>query len=161
MTRALACAALLLLTALAANCGTEDPVAAMRPAAPAERPPRAERPGTTIRLVGSQYGRILADGRGQAVYLFDRERRGHSECYGTCAKAWPPVLAKGTPVAGRGARSRLLGTTRRRDGRRQVTYRGQPLYFYVGDRPGRVLCHDVFEFGGRWLVVRATGLRVR
>jgi predicted lipoprotein with Yx(FWY)xxD motif len=168
MTRALACAALLILTRLAAACGMSDdePVAAMRPAAeqPADPQPRtAERParrGTTIRLVSSQYGRILGDGRGQAVYLFDRERDGRSECYGACARAWPPVLAKGTPVAGRGARSGLLGTTRRRDGRRQVTYRGQPLYYYVSDAPGRVLCHDVREFGGLWLVVRSSGVAV-
>jgi predicted lipoprotein with Yx(FWY)xxD motif len=127
---------------------------------PAAEPP-IRQDGTTIRLVASQYGRILGDGRGQAVYLFDRERRGRSACYGACAKAWPPVLAKGTPVARRGARSRLLGTTRRRDGRVQLTYRGQPLYYYVGDRPGRVLCHDVVEFGGRWLVMYATGVAVR
>jgi predicted lipoprotein with Yx(FWY)xxD motif len=127
---------------------------------PAAKPP-IRQDGTTIRLVASQYGRILGDGRGQAVYLFDRERRGRSACYGACAKAWPPVLAKGTPVARRGARSRLLGTTRRRDGRVQLTYRGQPLYYYVGDRPGRVLCHDVVEFGGRWLVMYATGVAVR
>jgi predicted lipoprotein with Yx(FWY)xxD motif len=127
---------------------------------PAAEPP-IRQDGTTIRLVASQHGRILGDGRGQAVYLFDRERRGRSACYGACAKAWPPVLAKGTPVARRGARSRLLGTTRRRDGRVQLTYRGQPLYYYVGDRPGRVLCHDVVEFGGRWLVMYATGVAVR
>jgi hypothetical protein len=39
----------------------------------------------------------------------------------------------------------------------QVTYRGQPLYLYVGDAPGRTLCHDVSEFGGLWLVLRASG----
>ena len=113
--------------------------------------------GRTIKTVGSQFGRILADGRGQAVYLFDKERTRTSECYGACAQAWPPVLTKGRPVAGKGARALRLGTTRRRDGSRQVTMDGRPLYYYVRDSPGRVLCHNVREFGGLWLVVRPDG----
>jgi predicted lipoprotein with Yx(FWY)xxD motif len=116
--------------------------------------------GTTIKVVDSEYGRILADGRGQAVYLFDRETTRRPRCYGACAEAWPPVFAKGRPRAGGDARQGLLGVTRRRDGRRQVTYRGRPLYFYVHDSPGRVLCHDVREFGGLWLVVRPDGTPV-
>ncbi|ADB51381.1 COG4315 family predicted lipoprotein [Conexibacter woesei] len=114
----------------------------------------AARPGTTVRIVGSQFGRILADGRGRAFYLFDRERSSRPRCYGACAAAWPPVYAKGDPVAGSGARERLIATTRRADGRRQVTYGGYPLYYYVRDTPGVVLCQNVFEFGGTWLVVR-------
>jgi predicted lipoprotein with Yx(FWY)xxD motif len=134
-------------------------------ATPAPRPapapaPRERRRGKRITVTDSQFGRILADGRGQAVYLFDREQRGRSACYGACAGAWPPVLTKGRPVAGRGARARLLGTTRRRGGERQITYRGRPLYYYVADAPGRVLCHDVFEFGGLWLVIRPDGAPV-
>jgi hypothetical protein len=38
-----------------------------------------------------------------------------------------------------------------------VTYAGQPLYYYVHDAPGEILCHDVAEFGGLWLVVRPNG----
>jgi len=114
----------------------------------------------TIKTVNSQFGKILADGRGQAVYIFDKETSSKPECYGACAKAWPPVLTKGRPVAGRGARSGLLGTTRRRDGKQQVTLDGKPLYYYVHDTPGQVLCHDVHEFGGLWLVVRRDGTPV-
>jgi predicted lipoprotein with Yx(FWY)xxD motif len=121
---------------------------------------RAAKRRTAIRVVDSQYGRILAARRGQAVYLFDKETSAHSRCYGACAKAWPPVLTKGRPVARTGAKASLLGTTRRRDGSRQVTYRGQPLYYYVADAPGRVLCHDVAEFGGTWLVLRSSGKAV-
>ncbi len=74
--------------------------------------------------------------------------------------AWPPLLAKGKPRAGDGARKGLLGTTRRRDGRLQVTYAGHPLYYYVEDAPGRILCHNVDEFGGLWLVVKPNGSAV-
>ena len=48
----------------------------------------------------------------------------------------------------------LLGTTKRRDGRRQITYRGHPLYFY-DEPPRQILCQNVVEFGGTWLVVNA------
>ena len=126
------------------------PITAAATATPARR-------GITVRAVRSQYGTILANGAGRAFYLFDKERSRKSECYGDCAAAWPPVLTKGRPIAGPGIRRGLLGTTRRRDGRLQVTYRGRPMYYYVADAPGRVLCHDVFEFGGRWLVVQPNG----
>ena len=116
--------------------------------------------GRTVKAVDSDFGRILANSRGQAFYVFDKETSARPECHGACAKAWPPVLTEGRPVAD-GVPARHLGTTRRRSGRRQVTVDGQPLYFYVDDAPGRVLCHDVVEFGGRWLVVRPGGTPVR
>jgi predicted lipoprotein with Yx(FWY)xxD motif len=126
----------------------------------ASAPPAAATRGVTVTTVKSRYGTILADGRGQAFYRFGRERTERSECYGACAAAWPPVLANGRPVAGKGARESLIGTTRRRDGRRQLTYRGRPLYYYVADSPGRVLCQNVREFGGQWQVVRPDGAAV-
>ena len=129
-------------------------------ASPAAAERAARRRGRTVRLVDSQFGRILGDGRGQAFYLFDKERRGRSECYGACAEAWPPVLTRGRPIARDGVRAGLLGGTRRRDGTLQVTYRGHPLYYYVRDRPGLVLCHDVVEFGGTWLVLGRSGRAV-
>jgi predicted lipoprotein with Yx(FWY)xxD motif len=160
-----------LLVAFALNaCGDDagfraDPAPAPMTAAPSTEPEATAEParrpaGTRLRAIGSQFGRIVGDGPGLAVYIFDKERRGRSECYGACAKAWPPVLAKGRPVAGRGIDPELLGTTRRRGGKRQLTYRGQPLYYYEHDRPGLVLCHDVFEFGGTWLVIRPNGRAV-
>jgi predicted lipoprotein with Yx(FWY)xxD motif len=161
-------AIVLVLAAVAAGCGDDQAEPARAEATPTATPAPAEpqpasstsRPrkrGTKIRAIDSQFGTILGDGRGQAVYLFDKEQSSRSECYGDCARAWPPVLAKGRPVAGKGARKRLLGTTRRRNGKRQVTYDGHPLYYYVDDAPGRVLCHNVAEFGGLWLVVRPDG----
>ena len=77
--------------------------------------------GTTIKLADSQYGRILFGGNDQAIYLFDKESSAKPDCYGACAEAWPPVLTKGEPQASGGARTQLLGTTRRADGTTQVT----------------------------------------
>lgn len=131
-------------------------------APPAQGARAAARTGATVATHSSAYGTILTDGRGRALYVFTRDRQGPSRCAGACAAAWPPLLTRGAPRAVRGADARLLGTTRRKDGRRQVTYRGRPVYFYVGDRlPGQVLCQDVFEYGGRWLVVRPSGRVVR
>jgi predicted lipoprotein with Yx(FWY)xxD motif len=106
----------------------------------------------------SQFGRILFDGRGFALYAFTRDRRDRTRCSGACAAAWPPYTVDRKPRAGKGVAGRRLGTIRRADGSLQVTYAGRPLYYYVGDRsPGQVLCQNVVEFGGTWLVVRADG----
>jgi predicted lipoprotein with Yx(FWY)xxD motif len=147
-------------TAAARATATPSPAATATPAPAAEPARRVRKRGRTIKLVDSQFGKIIGDGKGQAAYIFDKETTRKSECYGECAEAWPPVLTKGRPRAGKGAKARLLGTTRRRNGTRQVTYRGQPLYYYVHDSPGNVLCHDVLEFGGLWLVIRRGGKRV-
>lgn len=105
---------------------------------------------------------MLFDGRGFVLYAFTRDPRGRSACSGACAKAWPPYLARVKPKAGPGIDQSLLGTTKRADGSLQVTYAGRPLYYYVGDRsPGQILCQNVSEYGGLWLLVRATGQLVR
>ena len=110
----------------------------------------------------SKYGRILFDGSNRALYAFTGDRRGRpSTCYGACAAAWPPYVVTGKLRAGAGTSRSLYGTTRRRDGSRQLTYRGRPLYYYVADPVGQVLCQNVFEFGGLWLVVRPDGRLVR
>ena len=105
----------------------------------------------------SKFGTILYDATGQPIYLFDAETTNRPKCYGECAKAWPPVLTKGTPRAKDPARSNLLGTTRRSDDSIQVTYNGHPLYFYAHEGKYQVLCHNVTEFGGTWLVVQPDG----
>ncbi len=100
---------------------------------------------------------MLFDQPGQAIYLFDKETAGRPDCYGDCAAAWPPVLTTGSPEATGDVRADLLGTVPRDDGSTQVTYAGHPLYYYAHEAPGQVLCHDVVEFGGRWLVVTPEG----
>jgi predicted lipoprotein with Yx(FWY)xxD motif len=116
----------------------------------------------TLTVRNSQYGRILFDGSDRALYAFTRDKPGKpSTCYGACAVAWPPYIVSGKLIAGKGTKRSLFGTTRRRDGKRQLTYRGWPLYYYVSDGVGQVLCQNVREFGGLWLVVRPSGQLVR
>ena len=120
-------------------------------------------PQPTLTVRSSPYGAILFDGGGRALYAFTRDRRGGpSRCYGACARAWPVYFAGRRLVAGKGVKRSLIGTVRRRDGRRQITYNGRPLYYYVGDRSaGQVSCQNVAEYGGTWLVVRPNGALVR
>jgi predicted lipoprotein with Yx(FWY)xxD motif len=117
--------------------------------------------GPKLKIVGSDYGQILASSRGRALYLFTADAGKASNCSGDCATAWPPYIVKSKPVAGPGVKSGLIGTTRRSDGRLQATYAGHPVYFYEGDNePGEVLCQAVNEFGGYWYVVRSNGKAV-
>ena len=113
--------------------------------------------GTALTASGSDFGPMLFDEAGQAIYLFEKETTGRPDCYGECAVAWPPVLTVGNPQATGAVRADLLGTVQRDDGSTQVTYGGHPLYFYAHEGPGQVLCHDVVLHGGRWLVVTPEG----
>jgi predicted lipoprotein with Yx(FWY)xxD motif len=124
--------------------------------------PKAAEASSTLTVRSSAFGRILFDTRGRALYAFTRDPRGRSACSGACAAAWPPYLLRGRLRGGASVERSLLGTTRRANGTRQVTYAGRPLYYYVGDRrPGEVRCQNVREFGGIWLVMRASGRLVR
>jgi predicted lipoprotein with Yx(FWY)xxD motif len=155
---ALAAGAAALLFALSGpgdDAGAADPDAAA-----AEKKKR-----TKVTLIETRFGDVLADGKGFALYLFTRDQEEappggaeESRCYGSCAKAWPVLRKRDKVRAGAGVSKDLLATTTRRNGNRQVTYNGHPLYYYVGDtRPEQVLCQDVQEFGGRWYVVKADG----
>jgi predicted lipoprotein with Yx(FWY)xxD motif len=129
--------------------------------APSEPQPKPKPTGARVTLHGSDYGTILADGRGRALYLFTHDSA-KSRCYGPCAKAWPPFYTKGRPRAQGGVKQGLLGAVRRSDGRTQATYDGHPLYYYVTDRaPGQVTCQAVSEYGGYWYVVDRGGRAIR
>jgi predicted lipoprotein with Yx(FWY)xxD motif len=157
----LVAAATLALSACSGDDETGDATAVApdpRPAATtAAAEPRRPR-GATLATRRTRYGTVLADGDGRILYEFTRDGTAdRSRCYGDCAVAWPPFYTRGQPRV-RGLASRHLGTTRRRDGRLQVTYRGKPLYYYVTDtRPGEVTCQAVPEFGGTWYVTNPDG----
>ena len=117
---------------------------------------------SSVTARGSSFGRILFDGRGFALYAFTKDRPRHSACANACGNKWPPYIVRRRPNARRGVDPSLLGTILRRDGRRQATYAGKPLYYYVGDRkPLQVRCQNVREFGGLWRVVKPNGTLVR
>src|SRR5207244_1859208 len=49
----------------------------------------------SVTVRSSDLGKILADGSGRTVYLFEKDRGRHSACSGACAKTWPPLTVKG------------------------------------------------------------------
>src|SRR5437762_10984906 len=101
----------------------------------------------TLAAKSSRFGTVLFDSRGFVLYAFTKDKR-RSACSGACAQKWPPYLVRHALKAAPGVRASLVGTVRRSDGSRQVTYAGRPLYFYVGDtRPGQILCQNAQEFG--------------
>src|SRR5207244_9019250 len=69
------------------------------------------RRAVTVAAAKSRLGRIIVDARGRTLYLFEKDKRSRSACYGGCAKFWPPLLTHDKPAAARGAKASLLGVT--------------------------------------------------
>jgi predicted lipoprotein with Yx(FWY)xxD motif len=117
--------------------------------------------GTVVKVSGSPFGRILVDSRGVALYDFPKDKGIVSSCYGACAALWPPLVTSGKPVAGPGVRASLLGTTKRSDGKLEVTYNSHPLYYFVSDRrPGQFSGQGLNQFGDPWWVLSPAGKEI-
>jgi predicted lipoprotein with Yx(FWY)xxD motif len=112
----------------------------------------------TIGTANSKLGRIVVDGNGEALYLFEADNGTMSTCYGSCAQAWPPFTVSGAPLAGTGIPGADLATTKRQDGTTQVLYNGHPLYRYAGDiKAGDTTGQALDQFGGKWYVLAPSG----
>ena len=111
---------------------------------------------------------ILVDGKGRTLYLFTEDKAGKATCATAdprCPKLWPALATVGKPLAGKGAKASLLGTTKGAGGVQQVTYNRHPLYYFagitagLGDRkPGDV---NGQAFGGAWYVVSPKGTPIK
>jgi predicted lipoprotein with Yx(FWY)xxD motif len=117
--------------------------------------------GARVAIAKSPLGRILVDSKGITLYDFVKDKGTTSACYGACAALWPPLISKGKPIAGTGVRASLLGTTKRKDGKIEVTYNGHPLYYFVTDhKPGQTTGQGVNQFGGPWWVLSPAGKEI-
>jgi predicted lipoprotein with Yx(FWY)xxD motif len=117
--------------------------------------------GAKVAVAKSRLGSILVDSKGITLYDFVKDKGTTSACYGACAALWPPLITKGRPVAGSGVRASLLGTTKRKDGKLEVTYGGHPLYYFVTDKkPGQTTGQGVNQFGGPWWVLSPAGKEI-
>jgi predicted lipoprotein with Yx(FWY)xxD motif len=106
----------------------------------------------------SSLGTFLVDANGRALYLWDADHGSKSTCSGDCAQDWPPLTATGTPKASGAVKASLLGTTKRADGSREVTYAGHPLYTFAGDtQPGQTAGQGSNGFGAPWWVITPAG----
>jgi predicted lipoprotein with Yx(FWY)xxD motif len=105
-------------------------------------------------------GTIIVTNRGFALYIFAPDAARQVTCTAGCARAWPPLLvhAGETVAAGPGVQPGLLGSAPNPSGGRVVTYRGWPLYTYLGDGgPGRAAGQGDDDDGGLWYVMRPSG----
>jgi predicted lipoprotein with Yx(FWY)xxD motif len=117
--------------------------------------------GPVVSTATTSLGRILVDARGHTLYLFGKDHNAKSACSGACAAAWPPLIATAKPRAGAGARASRLGTTRRADGRLQVTYNRHPVYTFVKDtKKGQTNGEGLTAFGATWDALSAAGAKV-
>ena len=115
---------------------------------------------STISLRTTAVGKVLVAANGRTLYLFTADK-GKSTCYGQCAAYWPPLFAD-KPTVGAGLKASMLGTTKRRDGKLQVTYAGHPLYFFAQDKKaGQINGQGFVHFGGAWWVVSAAGVGIK
>lgn len=122
--------------------------------------PVATQPAVLTVGTSSEHGTYIADAGARALYMLEEDPEGESRCYDECARMWPPLIDPvGTPRAGaEPVRPELIGTTRRRDGRIQVTYGGHPLYLYARDEvPGQTTGHGVHDEWGGWYLVAPSG----
>ena len=121
--------------------------------------------GTKVGTHQTDRGKVLANRHGFSLYMFKKDKQhGKSSCYRQCATAWPPLLTSGKPVAikGSGVNGKMLGTTRRNDGRRQVTYNGYPLYLYAPDsKAGDANGEGFVQFGAAWFLLNTRGNPVK
>src|SRR3954454_6483647 len=105
-------------------------------------------------------GTILVDSRGRTLYLFKKDKGTKSACFGACATNWPPLRAT-KPSVSSGLTASKAATTKRSDGKPEVTYNGHPLYLFAGDqKAGDTSGQGVNAFGGSWFAVSPAGTQV-
>jgi predicted lipoprotein with Yx(FWY)xxD motif len=111
----------------------------------------------TIKTMSTSKGTVLTNAHGRTLYWFAKDTAGKSNCNGSCASYWPPVI--GSPVAASGAKlSGKFGTIKRADGETQATYDGHPLYTYAGDTAKRqVKGNGLNVSGGLWWAATPSG----
>jgi predicted lipoprotein with Yx(FWY)xxD motif len=114
----------------------------------------------TVDVASSSLGKILVDSKGRTLYLFKKDKGTKSACFGACATNWPPVRAT-KPTVSSGLTASKAATTKRSDGKSEVTYNGHPLYLFAGDKkPGDTSGQGVNAFGGSWFAVSPAGTQV-
>lgn len=114
--------------------------------------------GTLVKTATSSAGTFLVSANGHALYAFSSDTPHKSACSGSCATSWIPIKTVGKPRAGGKAKASDLSTISRSGGVKQVTYKGHPLYGYVGDTgAGQTNGQGQYAFGGYWYLVSAGG----
>jgi predicted lipoprotein with Yx(FWY)xxD motif len=118
--------------------------------------------GAVVSTAKTSLGGIIVTSNGRTLYLFAKDRNGKSACSGQCAVFWPPLLTSGKPRVTGSAKGSLIGTTKRADGRLQVTYNHHPLYTFVKDKKAdQTNGEGVKAFGATWDAVSPAGAMIK
>jgi predicted lipoprotein with Yx(FWY)xxD motif len=111
----------------------------------------------TIKTMSTSNGTVLTTAAGLTLYWFAMDTATTSNCTGSCATYWPPLLGTATAAAGTSL-PHGFGTIKRPGGQVQVTYDGHPLYTYTGDTTaGQVNGNGLNASGGLWWAITPTG----
>jgi predicted lipoprotein with Yx(FWY)xxD motif len=89
----------------------------------------------SVAVVGTRstsLGTILVGTDGHTLYLDVADTKNHATCTGGCASIWPALTTSGKPTAKGSANASDLGTISS-GGKKQVTYKGHPLYYFASD----------------------------
>jgi predicted lipoprotein with Yx(FWY)xxD motif len=121
----------------------------------------AARAGTVVATRASSLGRLLTDGQGRTLYLFEGDKPDVSKLSRTGLGVWPPLAAAGKPQVTRGALAAKIGAITGVNGKPQVTYNRHPLYYYVGDtNAGQTRGQGLNQFGAEWYVLAPSGRKI-
>jgi predicted lipoprotein with Yx(FWY)xxD motif len=78
-------------------------------------------------------GKYFTDTEGKTLYWFKKDSTGKSACSGPCLEKWP-IYYRETVAAPKDIKADDFGTITRGDGKKQTTFRGYPLYYWIDDK---------------------------
>jgi predicted lipoprotein with Yx(FWY)xxD motif len=112
----------------------------------------------TVGVRQTALGKVLVGSSGRTLYVFLADKPGVSTLSRAGFAVWPAFATTRTPRASDGASRAEIATIASLGAKRQVSYAGHPLYYFVGDRrSGSTSGQGLLEFGARWYVVSPSG----
>jgi predicted lipoprotein with Yx(FWY)xxD motif len=145
-------------------CGSSSPstTAPKAPASTSTAPASSSSNSSGSVMVSTRstsIGTVLVNAQGHTLYWFAIDTPTKSNCNGTCASYWPPVMGKAVAASGT-TLPKGFSTITRSDGSTQATYDGHPLYTYAADTaPGMTSGNDKNLSGGLWWAMTPTGAK--
>jgi len=153
---------------VASACGSSGTTSGSGSGATSSAPASSSTAGTTsgsssasgITTASTSKGTVLVNAKGRTIYWFAIDTPAKSNCNGSCATYWPPVLGKPSMAAG-AKLTGMFGTIKRSGGQLQATYDGHPLYTYAGDSAsGQVNGNGKNVSGGLWWAMTPSGAKL-
>ena len=125
-----------------------------------QRKPASGAALSAVSVKHTSLGNIVVDTKGHTLYLFKADRPNRSTLSREGFAVWPAFAPAGKPQAKGGISAAHIATIKS-DGKRQVTYFGHPLYYYVGDKSsGQTNGQGLKQFGALWYVLSPKGTAV-